>query len=433
MPVRLTFRSAARTLSLATLALFATLSCTATLPAQTGDSMAPAPAKPLLSPAQHAQVNFAPGPGAIDISYNSPSIRGRKIMGGLVPYGQVWRTGANPATTLVTTTPIHIGTLALPAGTYTLYTLPSEQGWLLIVNKQIGQWGTEYHQDQDLGRVPMQAVPMSSPQQVMSITFEHTTPTATQLHVRWETTDRYVPITSTSRTSSRAASKRPMPEPARVANIGLLLAHSLECVLEAKQGRERNSARLNAIPYAIGVVVIVAVEVRHQENPGGQDKASALSKSAIATTPGSWAPDRSDPIIQGLDAGLNQGFPGQGKDRPDTDSPRRAIITPCSKTYSTQTAEAWPGSRAPQQLGPASIMLLNEASTFVAATQSWAKINPAKINHHGLYPSLLQHVMLHSIDTRQYRSRLRCVASSSCRVALWRLHSEHPAGTPVVR
>jgi hypothetical protein len=132
---------------------------------------------------------------SIVIHYNTPSMRGRKIMGGLVPYGKVWRTGANPATTLVTSTPIHIGTLALAAGTYTIYTLPGEQDWLFIVNKQIGQWGTEYHQDQDLGRVPMQAVPMSSPQEVMSITFEHTTRNSTQLHVRWETTDRYVPIT----------------------------------------------------------------------------------------------------------------------------------------------------------------------------------------------------------------------------------------------
>jgi hypothetical protein len=192
----MTVRTAARTF--ATLALFAALSCIAPLSAQTTtatDSMTAAPDKPLLSPAQHAQVTFAPGPGAINISYNSPSIRGRKIMGGLVPYGQVWRTGANPATTLITSTPIHIGTLALPAGTYTLYTLPGEQDWRLIVSKQIGQWGTEYHQEQDLGRIPMKAVPMSSPQELMSITFEHTTPTSTQLHVRWETTDRYVPIT----------------------------------------------------------------------------------------------------------------------------------------------------------------------------------------------------------------------------------------------
>jgi Protein of unknown function (DUF2911) len=193
----MTVRSTARTLALAVLALFATLSFSSALTAQAnvaGDR-SPNPDKPLPSPAQHAQVNFAPSPAAIDISYNSPSIRGRKIMGGLVPYGKVWRTGANPATTLVTTTPIHIGTLAVPAGTYTLYTLPGEQQWLLIINKQIGQWGTEYHPDQDLGRIPMKAVPLSSPQELMSITFEHTTPTSTQLHIRWETTDRYVPIT----------------------------------------------------------------------------------------------------------------------------------------------------------------------------------------------------------------------------------------------
>jgi hypothetical protein len=150
--------------------------------------------KPLLSPARHAQV--ALGSATIDISYNSPSIRHRKIFGGLVPYGEVWRTGANPATTLVTSVDITIGTLSVPAGTYTLYTLPGEQQWLFIVNKQIGQWGTEYHQEQDLGRIPMQVAPApSSPQEMMSLTFEKTTPRSTQLHVRWDTTDRYIPIT----------------------------------------------------------------------------------------------------------------------------------------------------------------------------------------------------------------------------------------------
>jgi len=167
----------------------------AALPAQTPASgMAPqADAKPLLSPPRHAQV--ALGTATIDISYNSPSIRARKIFGGLVPYGEVWRTGANPATTLVTSVDITIGTLAVPAGTYTLYTLPGETQWLFIVNKQIGQWGTEYHQEQDLGRVPMEAAPTpSSPQQQMSLTFEKTTPRMTQLHVRWDTTDRYIPV-----------------------------------------------------------------------------------------------------------------------------------------------------------------------------------------------------------------------------------------------
>jgi hypothetical protein len=184
----------------AALALIAAAAWTGPLPAQTNPAdkmgqMSPSQGKPLASPAQHARVVFGGGPAAIDVSYNSPSMRGRKIMDGLVPYGKVWRTGANPATTLVTATDIHIGSLAVPAGTYTLYTLPGQQDWLLIVNKQIGQWGTEYHQDQDLGRVPTQAVAMTSPQETMSITFENTTGSSTQLHIRWENTDRYVPIT----------------------------------------------------------------------------------------------------------------------------------------------------------------------------------------------------------------------------------------------
>jgi len=188
-------RTAARCF-VATLALtLPTAALTAQTPASGMGGMSPqASEKPLASPARHAQV--ALGTATIDISYNSPSIRNRKIFGGLVPFGEVWRTGANPATTLVTSVDITIGSLAIPAGTYTLYTLPGESQWLFIVNKQIGQWGTEYHQEQDLGRIPMEAAPApSAPQQQMSLTFEKTTPRSTQLHVRWDTTDRYVPIT----------------------------------------------------------------------------------------------------------------------------------------------------------------------------------------------------------------------------------------------
>src|SRR5579875_514479 len=72
----------------------------------------------------------------ITITYGRPSVRGRKIMGGLVPYGQVWRTGANEATTLTTPIPLNIGGANIPAGKYTLWTLPSEGVWKLIVNKQ---------------------------------------------------------------------------------------------------------------------------------------------------------------------------------------------------------------------------------------------------------------------------------------------------------
>jgi hypothetical protein len=148
--------------------------------------------KPLPSPAAQAEVTL--DGKAITIHYNSPRMRGRKIMGELVPYGKVWRTGANPATSFVTDGDIKIGDLNVPAGKYTLYTLPAESGWHLIINKQTGQWGTEYHQDQDLGRVPMRSRTLPSPQEDMSISFEHTTQNSTELHVRWESTDEWVKI-----------------------------------------------------------------------------------------------------------------------------------------------------------------------------------------------------------------------------------------------
>ncbi len=150
--------------------------------------------KPLASPAAVAEVKL--NGKDLSIHYNAPSIRCRKIMGDLVPFGKVWRTGANPATSFTTETDLTIGTLHVPAGKYTLYTLPAEPGmpWMLIVNKQTGQWGTEYSEAQDLGRTPMHAEKLPSAQEVMSLSFEKTSAATTQLHVKWEMTDEWVEI-----------------------------------------------------------------------------------------------------------------------------------------------------------------------------------------------------------------------------------------------
>jgi hypothetical protein len=134
--------------------------------------------------------------GSIKISYGAPSTRGRKIMGEIVPYGKVWRTGANEATSFVTSTSLKVGSTIVPAGTYTLYTLPGAGDWLLIVNKQNGQWGTEYSQAQDLARIPMKSAKLASPQEKMSITFEKTSGNSTELHVKWENADESVAITA---------------------------------------------------------------------------------------------------------------------------------------------------------------------------------------------------------------------------------------------
>jgi hypothetical protein len=156
----------------------------------------PANQHPALSPAEQASVDL--NGKALTIYYCAPSLRGRKVGDQLAPYGKVWRTGANTATTFHTDANLRIRDQAVPAGTYTLYTLPSEQGWKLIINKQTGQWGTVYNEWQDLCRISMSdgAAP-STPVEEFKISFEHTSRNKTELHLLWGNNNVYVPVTAT--------------------------------------------------------------------------------------------------------------------------------------------------------------------------------------------------------------------------------------------
>lgn len=132
---------------------------------------APLSAQQLASPRDTARATVAGAHLLID--YGRPSKRNRAIYGGLVPWGEVWRTGANAATTFVTDKPLVIGGTAVPAGTYTLYTVPNQSGpWLLVVNKQTKQWGTEYHADQDLARIPMTTASATPPVEQFTIVID---------------------------------------------------------------------------------------------------------------------------------------------------------------------------------------------------------------------------------------------------------------------
>jgi len=130
----------------------------------------------------------------ITIEYGRPSMKGRKIMGGVVPYGKVWRTGANEATTLTTEADLNIGGTDVPAGKYTLYTLPSEGEWKLIINKQTGQWGTVYEQGKDLARVDLKKSSLNQPVEQLTISFKKTNDSTADLVVQWETTELSVPV-----------------------------------------------------------------------------------------------------------------------------------------------------------------------------------------------------------------------------------------------
>lgn len=144
-------------------------------------------AKKPLSPPAKAEATLKGKKVTID--YSAPSKRDRKIMGGLVPYGEVWRTGANAATTLTTETDLMIGDLHVPAGKYTLYSIPGEKDWTLIVNKQTGQWGTNYDAAQDLGRVKMTVTPVKDTVETFVIGIDK------NLSLTWENTKAWVPVT----------------------------------------------------------------------------------------------------------------------------------------------------------------------------------------------------------------------------------------------
>ena len=112
------------------------------------------------------------GPATISVDYGRPLARGRTLLGDLISYDRVWRTGANAATQLTTSAPIALAGLAVPAGTYTLWTVPHVNGVELIVNRQIGQWGTQYGRTHDLGRVAMESDSVDPPVEQFTIAIE---------------------------------------------------------------------------------------------------------------------------------------------------------------------------------------------------------------------------------------------------------------------
>ena len=145
-----------------------------------------------LSPS--AETSIMLGGHAITIEYNAPSVRGRKIEGGLVPNSRVWRLGADAATTLTTDANLTIGDLQVPKGVYTLFIQGSDHGWTLIVSKQTGQWGLSYDQSQDLGRVAMNTTKPGSPVEKLKITLKSSGASDGALDIAWGNTQATVPV-----------------------------------------------------------------------------------------------------------------------------------------------------------------------------------------------------------------------------------------------
>jgi hypothetical protein len=152
------------------------------------------------SPPAQAQCKFSDGK-AITVDYSSPRAKGRKIFGKaetegssstpaapIVPFGEVWRTGANEATTFDTTANLKAGNLDIPAGNYTIFTIPNQDKWTLIVNKKTGEWGIPYKYESDeLGRTDMTRSDTSAPVENFTISFDQAGSACT-MNIMWENT-----------------------------------------------------------------------------------------------------------------------------------------------------------------------------------------------------------------------------------------------------
>jgi len=165
-----------------------------------------ATAMPLLAQHGHAAsphitINAVVDGDSLTLVYGSPGTKNprsgepRKIWGKLVPYGKVWRTGADEATLLTTDKPIVLGGTSLAPGTYSLWTLPAEDGSAkLVINKQTGQWGTSYDEAQDLARVDLKKDELSCPVERFTMAIEHGSDGG-MLKMMWENTQYSVPFT----------------------------------------------------------------------------------------------------------------------------------------------------------------------------------------------------------------------------------------------
>jgi len=132
----------------------------------------------------------------VKVVYGQPYRKGRKIFGELIPYGKVWRTGANEATELTTTGPLRINGKNLKEGTYALFSIPGEESWTIIFNAELGQWGAfEYNTEKDILRTEVPVTQMNKTTNVFTIRFDEVVNDSTLMIIEWEQTQVRIPIT----------------------------------------------------------------------------------------------------------------------------------------------------------------------------------------------------------------------------------------------
>jgi Protein of unknown function (DUF2911)/Tetratricopeptide repeat len=149
---------------------------------------------PAPSPTQTIKQDF--GLASVELSYSRPAMKGRKVFGDLVPFGKVWRTGANSATTINFGEEVTIGGKKVPAGKYGLLSIPDKNSWTLIISKQLDVTSpAAYKQDMDVVRVDAKTMKLDDNMESFTMQFANVKPTSCELHIMWENTAVALPIT----------------------------------------------------------------------------------------------------------------------------------------------------------------------------------------------------------------------------------------------
>ena len=147
---------------------------------------------PAPSPTQTVKQDF--GISSVELIYSRPGMKGRKIFGDLVPYGKVWRTGANQATRIKFADDVTIGGQAIKAGEYALFTIPNEKECNIIINKGSANWGTDYKQADDIARVKVKSMKLEQPVESFTMQFANVKANTAELQIMWDKTAVAVPI-----------------------------------------------------------------------------------------------------------------------------------------------------------------------------------------------------------------------------------------------
>jgi hypothetical protein len=147
---------------------------------------------PAPSPTQTVKQDF--GISSVELIYSRPGMKGRKVFGDLVPYGKVWRTGANSATRVKFNDDVTIAGQPLKAGEYALFTIPNENEWEIIINKGTANWGTEYKEEADVIRVKVKPMKLDDAVETFTMQFDNVKAASADLTIMWDKTGVAIPI-----------------------------------------------------------------------------------------------------------------------------------------------------------------------------------------------------------------------------------------------